>query len=255
MTMFSNCACCAPAPASTGAHRPGELPRRRHRRAGPGHHRRPAVRAQTAKTKIDVHHHFLPPEHREALDQAQGRRSEMVGADVARGHGQERHRHRRCCRRSSPAPGGATTRNPASSAAQINEYGAKLVRDHPGPLRPVRDDHAARRRRQPEGDRIRLRHAEGRRRRPADQLRRQISRRCLVRAGLCRAQPPQGRDLRASAGAQLLRQRGAGHSAGLDRVRDRLDAHHRASGVQRHVAEVSGHPLDLLALAAARCRS
>src|SRR6187455_512833 len=28
----------------------------------------PAVRAQTAKTKIDVHHHFLPPAHKEALD-------------------------------------------------------------------------------------------------------------------------------------------------------------------------------------------
>ena len=27
----------------------------------------PAVNAQTAKTKIDVHHHFLPQVHREAL--------------------------------------------------------------------------------------------------------------------------------------------------------------------------------------------
>ena len=31
----------------------------------------PAVKAQAAKTRIDVHHHFLPPVHREALDQAQ----------------------------------------------------------------------------------------------------------------------------------------------------------------------------------------
>jgi hypothetical protein len=27
----------------------------------------PAVRAQAAKTRIDVHHHFVPPEHREFL--------------------------------------------------------------------------------------------------------------------------------------------------------------------------------------------
>ena len=77
------------------------------------------------------------------------------------------------------------------------------------PLRPVRDDPAARHRRQPEGDRIRLRHAQGRRHRPAHELRRQVSRRSVVRAGLRGAQPPQGGDLRASADAALLRQAGA----------------------------------------------
>src|SRR3954462_10546094 len=70
MTMFSNCACCAPTPASTGP----ALARRTFLAGGIsalglGTVGAPAVRAQPGKTKIDVHHHFLPPVHREALSQ------------------------------------------------------------------------------------------------------------------------------------------------------------------------------------------
>ncbi len=56
------------------------------------------------------------------------------------------------------------------------------------------------------------------------------------------------------------------HSGRLDRIRHRHHPHHRASGVQRHGDEVPGHPLDLLAqrrhaavpdqpVHAARCRA
>ena len=67
MTVFSNCSCCTPTPASTGP----ALARRTFiaggiAALGLGSIGAPTVRAQTAKTKIDVHHHFLPPAHREA---------------------------------------------------------------------------------------------------------------------------------------------------------------------------------------------
>ena len=70
MTMFSNCTCCVPTQTSTGP----ALARRTFLAGGIaalglGSIGTPTVRAQAAKTKIDVHHHFLPPAHREALGQ------------------------------------------------------------------------------------------------------------------------------------------------------------------------------------------
>src|SRR5690242_8667267 len=69
---FASCACCEASPAR------GSLPldRRNFLSGGlaalglgatAGALNAPAVQAQAAKTKIDVHHHFLPEEHREAL--------------------------------------------------------------------------------------------------------------------------------------------------------------------------------------------
>ena len=69
---FANCACCEPSPGQNGV----PLPRRNFLAGGlaalglgaaAGTVGAPAVQAQAAKTKIDVHHHFLPPVHREAL--------------------------------------------------------------------------------------------------------------------------------------------------------------------------------------------
>src|SRR2546423_14889096 len=70
MTMFSSCTCCVPTQTSTGP----ALARRTFLAGGIaalglGSIGTPTVRAQAAKTKIDVHHHFLPPAHREALGQ------------------------------------------------------------------------------------------------------------------------------------------------------------------------------------------
>src|SRR5262245_33092910 len=69
---FANCACCEPVPA------PSAMPLERRSfltgglaalglGAAAGTIGAPAVQAQPAKTRIDVHHHFLPPAHREAL--------------------------------------------------------------------------------------------------------------------------------------------------------------------------------------------
>ena len=79
-------------------------------------------------------------------------------------------------------------------ARECNDYGAKLVADHPGRFGlfaalPLPDIEAA------SGDRIRLRHAQGRRHRPVHQLRRQVARRSRLRAGDGGAQPPQGAGL------------------------------------------------------------
>ena len=135
----------------------------------------PAAAQAPARTRIDVHHHFIPPFHADVM-MAPGRRAgraaaEMVAGAVARGHGQERDRHRDRCRWCSRASGSATTCDESRKLArELNEYGAKTVAGPSRPLRPVRRDRAARRRWQPEGDRIRPRHAQGRRHRPADQL-------------------------------------------------------------------------------------
>jgi predicted TIM-barrel fold metal-dependent hydrolase len=91
----------------------------------------PVVRAQAAKTKIDVHHHFLPPVHREALSEhktgapkwsVQMSLDDMdksgIGTSVL----------------SQVQPGTWWGDNAESRrlSREINEYGAKIVRDHPG---------------------------------------------------------------------------------------------------------------------------
>ncbi len=132
MTIFSNCACCAPTPAATGpavgrrAFLAGGLAA-----LGLGTIGAPTVRAQAAKTKIDVHHHFLPPAHREALNRhkagapkwsVQMSLEDMdksgIGTSVL----------------SQVQPGTWWGDNEESRklSREINEYGAKIVRDHPG---------------------------------------------------------------------------------------------------------------------------
>jgi hypothetical protein len=69
---FASCACCQAAPARNSV----PLGRRNFLAGGlaalglgaaAGTVGAPAVQAQPAKSRIDVHHHFLPPMHREAL--------------------------------------------------------------------------------------------------------------------------------------------------------------------------------------------
>jgi predicted TIM-barrel fold metal-dependent hydrolase len=130
MAVFSNCGCCAP--ASTAS----RLGRRQFiaggiAALGLGTVSAPAVRAQGAKSRIDVHHHFLPPEHRDALAKhkagspkwsAQMSLDDMDKSGIATSV------------LSQVQPGTWWGDNDESRklSRQINEYGAKLVRDHPG---------------------------------------------------------------------------------------------------------------------------
>ena len=113
-------------------------------------------------------------------DTAQRRAAaEMVGADVARRHGQERHRH---LDRLAGAAGHLVRRRcPAVAQARprMQRIRGEDDRGSSRPLRPVRHHLAAGHRRQPQGDRIRARHAQGRRHRADDELRRQVSRRSV----------------------------------------------------------------------------
>ena len=116
----------------------------------------------------------------------------------------------------------------------------------PGPLRPFRRAGAARRRGQPARDRIRLRHAQGRRHRADDQLHRQVSGRRGVRAGVRRAQPAQGRGVFPSDRGELCVQRHPQHSAADDRISVRHHARDRQPAVRRHVPPLPQHQMDLL---------
>ena len=132
MTMFSNCTCCAPTPASTGP----ALARRTFLAGGIaalglGTIGAPTVRAQTAKTKIDVHHHFLPPAHREALGQHKAGAPkwsvQMSLEDMDKsGIGTA------VLSQVQPGTWWGDAEESRKLSRQINEYGAKLVRDHPG---------------------------------------------------------------------------------------------------------------------------
>ena len=82
-----------------------------------------------------------------------------------------------------------------------------------GPVRPFRGAAAARRRRQPARDRIRLRHARRRRHRADHELHGQVSRRRGLRAGVRRAQPAQGRGLFPPDRGELRLQRHPEHPA------------------------------------------
>ena len=132
MALFSNCACCTPALASTGP----AIGRRKFiaggiAALGLGSAGAPAVRAQGAKTKIDVHHHFVAPDHREYLSKrkvnapkwsAQMSIENMDQCGIATSV-------------LSPATPGTWWGEAEDSRKMnriINDYGANLVRDHPG---------------------------------------------------------------------------------------------------------------------------
>jgi predicted TIM-barrel fold metal-dependent hydrolase len=93
----------------------------------------PAARAQAqgAKNKIDVHHHFLPPEHREALGKhkagapkwtPQMSLDDMDKSGIATA----------VLSQVQPGTWWGDNEESRTLSRQINEYGAKLVRDHPG---------------------------------------------------------------------------------------------------------------------------
>ena len=161
---------------------------------------------------------------------------ELVGAEDARRHGQGRRRdgdhvaddaagHR-------PRQGGGRPRR-----ARVERIRQEARERSQGSLRHVRHAAFPARERVPRGNRLRLRHAEGRRHRLHDELRRQVAGLCRVRAGVGGAQPPQGHRLYASHRCQLLRQSGARHRRRLSRVRHRHDPLHLQLDLQRKLAE------------------
>ena len=91
-------------------------------------------------------------------------------------------------------------------ARACNEYGAKLVQDHPTRFGLFAAMPLAGRRRDARRDRVRLRHAEGGRRRALHQLRRHVAGQREVSTGDGGTEPPQGGRSRASDRRQLLPQ-------------------------------------------------
>jgi predicted TIM-barrel fold metal-dependent hydrolase len=133
---FANCACCEPAPERNSV----PLDRRNFLAGGvaalglgsaAGTVGAPAVQAQPAKTRIDVHHHFLPPTHREALAKhkmgapkwsVQMSLEEMDKSGIAAS----------VLSQVQPGTWYGDAAESRSLSRAINEYGAKLVQDHPG---------------------------------------------------------------------------------------------------------------------------
>jgi hypothetical protein len=110
--------------------------------------------------------------------------AEMVACILARGHGAERD----CDRDPIGSAAWGLVRKQCRGGARSGAGTQRVwrsARARPSrPLRPVRGHRAARRARQPQGNRIRLGHAQGGWDRPVDELPGQISRRCFVCPGL-----------------------------------------------------------------------
>ena len=91
--------------------------------------------AAAREPRIDVHHHYVPPFHADVM-------ATKRGAAAGRRNGRRRCRSTRWTRAASPprssrwcspAPGSATTCALSRQLArECNEYGAKMVQDHPG---------------------------------------------------------------------------------------------------------------------------
>jgi predicted TIM-barrel fold metal-dependent hydrolase len=132
---FSTCTCCQPALLADSP----RVPRRGFLAGGlaalgagaVGTLGAPAARAQAAKSRIDVHHHFLPPAHKEALEKhKQGSPKWSPDASL-----EDMDKSGIALSVLSQVQPGAWFGNVEESrklGREINEYGAKLVRDHPG---------------------------------------------------------------------------------------------------------------------------
>ena len=178
--------------------------------------------------------HRRPPSHcpavlarRHGRDRPQGLPArELVGAEDDRGHGQGRRRDRDDV--ADHAAGDAARQDGGGPYRARGQRVRQEDDDRPSrPLRRVRHAAAAACRREPQRDRLFVRHAQGGRRRHHDELSGQVARPPLVRSGVAGAQSPQGHRVHASHDGELLLQPGAGRSRLHRRVRLRHDALHR----------------------------
>ena len=166
-------------------------------------------RRQPAKPhRIDVHHHIVPPAQRKMnIERIGGKGGPAWSVQMSLDDMDKGGVAYSITSILNPGPWyGKIEEASRELARECNDYAAKLRSDHPEPLRHLRGDRAGRRRGQPEGDRIRLRHPQGRGHRAVDQLRRQVSRQRDLRAGAGGAQPPQGRGLCPPDAGRMLRE-------------------------------------------------
>jgi predicted TIM-barrel fold metal-dependent hydrolase len=95
----------------------------------------PAAAQTSAKTRIDVHHHFLPKFHVDAM-MAPGRRAAAPPKWSLASSLEDMEQSGIATAILSAAPPGVWYGNNAEEARalarELNEYGARLVRDHPG---------------------------------------------------------------------------------------------------------------------------
>ncbi len=194
------CFCCNDAPAPLAG---GHLSRRNFLAGGvaalglgTAQGSRPALAQAPAKPRIDVHHHYLPPFHREVLSKNRGGAG-LPDWSVQKSLDDMDKSGIATSVISSVQPGVWFGDNEAARklAREVNDYGAGARQGSSGPLRLVRRHSAAGSRRQPQGDRLRVRHAQGRRHRAVHQLQGQVPGRSRFRAGSGGAQPPQGHRL------------------------------------------------------------
>jgi predicted TIM-barrel fold metal-dependent hydrolase len=92
----------------------------------------PAVRAQGAKTRIDVHHHFIPPEHREALSQHKMGNGPKWSPQMSLDDMDKSGIATAVLSQVQPGAWWGDNEESRKMSRIINDYGAKLVRDHPG---------------------------------------------------------------------------------------------------------------------------
>ena len=160
--------------------------------------------------RIDVHHHLFPPPFVAQLIASEHYLSRGIGAkwtpQVSIDDMDEASVATSIT--SITAPGFSFVKPDLlrTVTRECNEYGARMMVDHPGRFGlfaslPLPDIDASL-----EEIALCARRAEGRRHRPAHQLRQQLARRSCIRAGDGRAQPPQGDRLRASDHGGLLPQ-------------------------------------------------
>jgi 6-methylsalicylate decarboxylase len=132
MNFFANCSCCEPALNAGPA-----LARRKFLAggiaalglSGIG---APAVLAQAPRTKIDVHHHFLPPEHREALSRHKNGNGPKWSPEMSLEDMDKSGIATAVLSQVQPGTWWGDNEESRKLSRQINEYGAKLVREHPG---------------------------------------------------------------------------------------------------------------------------
>jgi predicted TIM-barrel fold metal-dependent hydrolase len=97
----------------------------------------PAVLAQTpaaspAKTRIDVHHHFLPPEHREVLAKHNMGKGPKWSPQMSLDEMDKSGIATAVLSQVQPGTWWGDAEESRKLSRIINEYGAKLVKEHPG---------------------------------------------------------------------------------------------------------------------------